>query len=350
MTMTDSGSVSHSDLDWCYDAVQDVSRTFALTISELHEPMSRYICVGYLLCRVADTIEDATHIPPEQKHDLLTEYHAVLEVEDETTPTDFCTTVDEWIPDDPSSDWEVVQHTPRVVETFRVLEPRVQEAMREPVLEMIDGMAMFVSRYASEGGLRIQTMTELEDYCWYVAGTVGSLVTNLLAPAISDEQYATLSENARSFALLLQLVNVAKDVRDDYREENNVFIPAEVLCQHDVALSDLSDPDAGETVAPAIETIVARAEQYVSDAEQWLTALPAGVQGTTVSAVAVPYLLAVATMRELKTRPEDVVRTGDVKVDQKEVFTLLARFHADETVSLRELRELIETQPLHKAD
>ncbi|MFC6757692.1 squalene/phytoene synthase family protein [Halomicroarcula sp. GCM10025894] len=63
MSQNHTGRPSQEDIEWCYDAVHRVSRTFSLTISELDEPMARDICVGYLLCRVADTIEDAGHIP-----------------------------------------------------------------------------------------------------------------------------------------------------------------------------------------------------------------------------------------------------------------------------------------------
>ncbi|ERG88642.1 MAG: phytoene/squalene synthetase [halophilic archaeon J07HX5] len=62
------------DLAWCYDAVQDVSRTFALTVDVLEEPMASHIALGYLLCRIPDTVEDAAHIPPESQAELLREY------------------------------------------------------------------------------------------------------------------------------------------------------------------------------------------------------------------------------------------------------------------------------------
>ena len=35
-----------------------VSRTFALTIPQLPEPLDRTVSNAYLLCRIADTIED----------------------------------------------------------------------------------------------------------------------------------------------------------------------------------------------------------------------------------------------------------------------------------------------------
>lgn len=67
----ESATSPERDIDWYHEAVQGVSRTFALTVDVLEEPISSRICLGYLLCRVADTVEDAGHIPPETQVTLL---------------------------------------------------------------------------------------------------------------------------------------------------------------------------------------------------------------------------------------------------------------------------------------
>ena len=335
------------DLDWCYTVVQDVSRTFALTVAELDEPMARDICVGYLLCRVADTIEDATHIPPAEQSELLACYGRVLDPEDEMSVETFRADVDEWIPDDPNDDWQVVEQSPRVVRTFRHLPERSREAMRPPVLELVDGMGMFVERYADEGGLRLQTIDELEEYCWYAAGTVGTLVTSLLVDDVDRGVRETLRENARSFALLLQLVNVAKDVAVDYEEENNVYLPRELLADHGLSPDCIGNGENGESFSPAIRQVVDRAEGYLDGAQAWLGAMPE-TRGNTLSAWAIPYLLAVGTMRELKERPADVIEEGDVKVTREEVGALLATFAAESDPSVADLRARIESQPLNE--
>ncbi|MFB6194991.1 MAG: phytoene/squalene synthase family protein, partial [Haloplanus sp.] len=214
-----------ADLEWCHEAVQGVSRTFALTVDVLDEPMASYICVGYLLCRVPDTIEDADHVPPAAQARLLREYDRVLDPADDTDAEAFREAVDEWLPapDERTDDWDVVASAPRIVRTFRALPDDVREAVTPPARELVQGMAMFVERYADEGGLRIQSREELEEYCYYAAGTVGNLVTNLLARGdLSGERRARLYDTAEEFGLLLQLVNVAKDVYDDYTEEDNV--------------------------------------------------------------------------------------------------------------------------------
>jgi len=204
-----------ADLAWCHEAVQGVSRTFALTIDALDEPMSTHICLGYLLCRVADTVEEANHIPPGPQADLLRTYDAAIDPETNTDIDVFRTAVDGWLPprEEQSDDWVVVDEAARIAAVFDGLPDDVQEAITPPVRELIDGMALFVERHADAGGLRINDGEELEEYCYYAAGTVGTLITNLLTRGdIAADTRQQLYDTAVEFGLLLQLVNISKDV------------------------------------------------------------------------------------------------------------------------------------------
>ncbi|APX95615.1 phytoene/squalene synthase family protein [Natronorubrum daqingense] len=337
-----------ADLEWCYDAVHDVSRTFSITIDRLEEPMAKHICLGYLLCRVADTIEDAGHIPPEAQTELLTTYDQLLDPTADQTVADFMSDVEPWIPDERTDDWDVVAETPRILRTFESLEEEPREIMREPVRELVDGMAMFTSRYAEEGGLRLQTLEELEEYCWYAAGTVGTLITGLVARGASQERAAEMRANARSFALLLQLVNIAKDVESDYHEENNVYLPAEWLEEEDIDIEQVTDDSNQRGVTNVIKRVTGRAETYLDDAHRYLEVVPE-THGNRLSAWAIPYLLAVGTMRELRERPEDVIRDGDVKVSRAEVYALLQTFEGEiSRAALADLRKEMAEKPLHQ--
>jgi len=340
------GRSGDPDLEWCFEAVQGVSRTFAITIDVLEEPMASYICVGYLLCRVADTVEDAGHIPPEEQADLLELYDRALDPEDPTTVGEFREAVDPHVPEGGDEDWAVVERSPRVVATFESLGEDAQSAIYPPVSELVTGMAEFVERHADHGGLRIRTIDELEEYCWYAAGTVGELITNLLAQDVDDRRAEILRANARGFALLLQLVNVAKDVSDDFREENNVYLPASWLRENDVSPSNVTDPENETAVAGVIQRVTRHARGYMDDAQRYLEVLPES-QGNTLEAWAIPYLLAVGTSRELLERPEDVVREGGVKVSRGEVMALIQALTSGdvERERLGELRSEIAEEP-----
>ena len=338
------------DVEWCYDIVQDVSRTFAITVDVLEEPMSSSICIGYLLCRIPDTIEDARHIPPETRADLLDVYDEVVSTDSSTTAGAFEDAVVPWIPEDSDADWELLAQTPRVLRVFESQPVDVREAIRPAVREMVDGMATFLRRYADEDGIRIQTREELHEYCHYAAGVVGELVTNLVRdeelPAASRNR---LTETADSFGHALQLVNVAKDVGEDYREEDNVYLPVRELATAGVAVEDLGDPDTVEGVVTVVERTIEDARGHLDDAQTWLEHVPERA-GNRVAAWSIPYLLAVATLREIESRPADVLRTDGVKVDRSEVGAVIeATVGGLEEMSLGELRREIAAEPLTPA-
>ena len=345
------GADPEADLAWCHEAVQGVSRTFALTIDALDEPMSTHICLGYLLCRVADTIEDANHIPPATQADLLHTYDAAIDPEVDTDIDAFRSAVDEWLPprEEQSDDWIVVDEAPRIAAAFAERPDDVQAAIIPPVRELVDGMAMFVDRHADAGGLRIDDGEELEEYCYYAAGTVGTLITNLLTRGeIAADRRQQLYDTAVDFGLLLQLVNISKDVYDDYTEENNVYLPAEWLAEEGVDQESVVDPDNREGAATVVSRTVSHARSFLDDAERYLQAMPLR-HGNTMAAWGVPFLLAVGTLRELRSRPEDALTDRGVKISRQEVGAVMTAMHGEGGDSLPELRELIAAQPYHTA-
>ncbi|MFB6200914.1 MAG: phytoene/squalene synthase family protein [Halorhabdus sp.] len=338
-------------MEWCHEAVQGVSRTFALTVEALEEPMASHICVGYLLCRVADTVEDSNTIPAADQARLLRTFHDAVDPSAATTITEFRTAVDPWIPPaaDRNDDWAVVAAAPTVLATFRSLPDGVRTAVVSPVLEMVAGMATFVDRYRDEGGLRIQDLPELERYCHYAAGTVGRLVTNLLTrDQIEGERAATLSETAESFGLLLQLVNIAKDVYGDFTTENNVYLPAEWLAAEGVTQEAVLARENRPRVARVVSRTVDHARSFLDDAQRYLEAMPL-VHGNTVAAWSVPYLLAVGTLRELSERPEDAVSEAGVKVSREEVFAVMQAARQGGQSAIPELRAAIAADPLQQS-
>ncbi len=338
--------VVDDDLRWCHETVQDVSRTFALTVSELESPMTDYIGVGYLLCRIADTIEDASHVRSAEKDRLLRRYHESLDPNHGRTAAAFRDEAESWVPGRPDADWQLVKQTPRVVRSFLAFDEPAREAMRPSILEMIEGMRLFVNRYDTEGGIRIQTLAELKEYSWYVAGTVGTLATELLVPVASDGQAEKMRESAEAYAHLLQIVNIATDANQDYRTENNVYVPADLLAEYGLEAADLGDPSRANDLAPVIRELGTIAEGYANAARSWLEAMPNAL-GATRAAVAIPFLLAIATIRELKARPEDVVLEGGVKIDREEVYEVVSRFHSGDP-SIDTLRRTIRQRPLHE--
>jgi farnesyl-diphosphate farnesyltransferase len=348
----DRPHVDPADLQWCHESVQGVSRTFALTVDVLEEPMSSYICLGYLVCRIADTVEDASHIPPAEQAELLRTYDAVLDPDDDTEADAFVTAVEPYLPADEemTDDWAVVRDSARVIGTFRGLPADVQRAVVPPARELVRGMAEFVERYGDDGGLRIQTRGELEEYCYYAAGTVGNLITNLVTRHdVATDRRRRLYDTAEEFGLLLQLVNISKDVYDDYTAEDNVYLPAEWLADEGVPQEGVLDDEHQSGAASVVRRTAEFAGSFLDDAQTYLEAVPLR-DGNTLAAWAIPFLLAVGTLRELFARPEDALSSTGVKISRQEVLAVVTEMRDDGSrESLATLREEISAGPYHRA-
>jgi farnesyl-diphosphate farnesyltransferase len=81
-------------------------------------------------------------------------------------------------------------------------------------------MRRFVLVYPA--GIRIATTPELREYCYFVAGTVGHLLTDLWrahSVFVGDRVYARLLRNCEAFGEALQLVNILKDIAADAERE-----------------------------------------------------------------------------------------------------------------------------------
>ena len=78
---------SSGDRAFCQAMLPHVSRTFAACIRLLPSPVDHQVLVAYLLCRIADTVEDTADLPVEDKERLLARFAECLEDENaDTTP------------------------------------------------------------------------------------------------------------------------------------------------------------------------------------------------------------------------------------------------------------------------
>ena len=71
MTQTAAPPQKISDREFCQDMLPKVSRTFAVCITLLPQDLEHSVLIAYLLCRVADTLEDSPVLLPPEKTKLL---------------------------------------------------------------------------------------------------------------------------------------------------------------------------------------------------------------------------------------------------------------------------------------
>jgi farnesyl-diphosphate farnesyltransferase len=166
---------------------------------------------------------------------------------------------------------------------------------------MCDGMHHF-QRTASVRGLA--RSTDLDSYCYYVAGVVGEMLTDLFchhSPEVAARR-ATLDEFAASFGEGLQLTNILKDVWED-RRRGACWLPQDVFTPHGVELAQLSPerPDPGFHAGMC--ELVGVAHGHLRNALAYTLAIPAdetGIRRFCLWAIG----LAVLTLRKIVANPQ----------------------------------------------
>lgn len=287
------------DRAYCRGVLSAVSRTFALTIRLLPPGLEYPVTVAYLLCRIADTIEDTTLLAVPEKRRLLAHFRSCLdEGGPDAGPLVAAFAAAAGIAED------FARHADLVLREFRRLPPSHRAAIRPWVQEMCDGMAEFAGTSA------LGSLEDLDRYCYYVAGTVGHLLTELFR--LSDgrmtvQNYQVLDGLATSFGLGLQLTNIIKDVADD-RRRGQSFIPREL---------------GGESARAVLQRLVEKAKRHLRDALDYSTALPRRAYRIRLFCLSSLYF-AVRTLSLAERKPRLLGSEGQLKITRGAVYRTLA--------------------------
>lgn len=277
--------------------LERTSRTFALAIPLLEEPLQREVGLAYLLLRIADTLEDAAPWTREERRSALEAFERLLLQEKGLRASELAR---RWLERPPSENahyLKLLEQTPQLLVNLEALRPEATAIVRRFVLLTVQGMRRVLAGATEQGQLQLGSIQELRDYCYIVAGLVGELLTELfLLDARLAPSAPPLRALAPAFGEALQLVNILKDATED-REEGRTWLPGTVR----------------------IEEVHALARRDIVDAARYVSTLhAAGASPGAVAFTGMPLLLAHATLQLL-------VRQGPgAKVSRAEVASQLA--------------------------
>lgn len=260
----------------CFRLLPKVSRTFAIGIDGLKEPLRTSVCVSYLLCRILDTIEDAPGLETAERREMIMPFLTLLRGGKEVGADWLSLVEGKLSPVSSGHDMELIRNTRSVLEALHAAgEPERNAAVRW-VTEMGKGMIEWSSRMG-EGGLKtLRTMDDLDRYCYYIAGTVGYLLTDLffiLSSHIDRALFFRLQADAESYGLGLQKVNILKDFADDF-DRGWCFIPTELLEAKGLTPADLAGSSGRDEIYEALLPLIRSTVKHLDDAWQYLTLVP----------------------------------------------------------------------------
>lgn len=193
--------------------LESVSRTFALTIPLLPNGLEKVVGNTYLLCRIVDTIEDATCVDPTTKQELSTLF--IKTVLDNSLSEQFVRECLIALINHPNhNEKDLIENIPRVLRVLQSCDEKQRHAVAKCVQIMSEGMSYFHIRQNQIG---LEDLQEFEKYCYVVAGVVGEMLTTLFAlhsPAFA-KAISGKESLAIAFGQALQMTNILKDSPED---------------------------------------------------------------------------------------------------------------------------------------
>lgn len=173
----------------------------------------------------------------------------------------------------------------------------------------IDSFLRQIEGQRMDAGLHdIDTVEHLLDYCRLVAGSVGVMMLPLLADDTTDVRDPKLIKACEDLGVGMQITNILRDVGEDLRLRNRVYLPADLRSRHGVFRSSLESLAAEQTdgggkmqiprsFIALWEELAALAEPYYHAYEGWIGAFHPGCR-VPLAAAALSYRAIADAVRE----------------------------------------------------
>ncbi|MEK3718034.1 phytoene/squalene synthase family protein [Paenibacillus sp. FSL R7-0333] len=202
-------------LQQCEELMKKGSTSFHKAFDVLPSPRREAVHVIYAFCRIIDDSVDEPEGAPYSIHELREHFMNLEQADGHFI----------W----PALRW--------LFSSF----PQLQ---REPFLLQMEGQLRDLTFTAYD------TMEQLKDYCYLVAGTVGEM----LLPVLRDDQSEAARTSGIALGIGMQLVNIIRDVGEDLRRGRR-YVPLEVMEGHGYSQRELENGEVNHRFTAVIQEL-----------------------------------------------------------------------------------------------
>jgi farnesyl-diphosphate farnesyltransferase len=307
---------SEEDLAYQEQSLQAVSRTFALTIPQLPGRLRTLVGNAYLLCRIADTIEDSDTLTLEEKRRF---YQAFVEAVAGTgSPQAFGADLAPRLQDTTTEgERDLIRNTPAVLRITHSFSEQEQAALTRCLRIMSQGMEEFQEGQFSAG---LRDLPHMDAYCYHVAGVVGEMLTELFCSHSSDmaRHRNLLMRLSVSFGQGLQMTNILKDIWDD-KSRDVCWLPRGLFAVEGYDLGELSAAASVDArYQQGLAELIGVARGHLENALRYTLLIPkseVGIRNFCLWAIG----MAVLTLRKIN-RNRAFTSGKDVKISRRSVY------------------------------
>ncbi|WP_433742316.1 phytoene/squalene synthase family protein [Falsibacillus pallidus] len=214
--------------DYCEKVIASHSKTFYKAFSLLPKEDRKAVWAVYAFCRTADDIVDEGSSPVAELNAFAFEFERFLKGEFERANPMWLALSD------------VFSRYDMDVQAFR---------------DMLEGqkMDLTINRY--------QTVDQLLNYSYHVAGTVGLMLLPILAPKKAKD----LRQDAIALGLAMQVTNILRDIGEDL-DRDRIYLPKEIMDSYGVNEEDLKEGKVSRGFIELWEHLAEEAERLYQQA------------------------------------------------------------------------------------
>ena len=318
MTQGSPSPAAKADLAYQRRLLEGVARTFALTIRPLPGNLSDVTGNLYLLCRMADTIEDEPALSASEKECFSSRFVALVAGNGDATT--FCRDLGARLSDaSTENEKELVAGAARILRITARFDRAKVTAIQRCVRVMTSGMVEF-QRTASTDGL--PDLKHLNRYCYHVAGVVGETLTAFFCGHSADmaRKREDLLALSIPFGQGLQMINVLKDIWEDHRR-GACWLPRDMFGSAGVALKSLPAARTDPAFTTGLLELVAVARQHLEGALRYTLMIPPGETGIRRFCLW-PLGLGLLTLQRIRRNPR-FTSGREVRVSRRSVWAVV---------------------------
>ena len=312
--------VREKDWEYCRNILPLVSRTFALNIMQLKGDIFKTVLLGYLLFRIADTFEDTIYQDEREKIANLRDFSEIFERDKDLSHR-------LKLYESLKFRWKEISDTKSLIENghivlrcyFNLLDT-YRKIIDPLIVETSEGMAKFQKRALKNDSeiFQLTDIKELEEYCYYVAGIVGVMLTKIFCQRESiKKKKSSLEKFQIHFGLALQLINIIKDYKKDI-SRGWCYIPRTITEKHNIELDKIETLSIKQSkgiikdMTPVIVT-------YLDSALRYIKLLPLTERPIRMFCI-IPFVLGYKTLHK-------IAKMEGNKLSREEVTLIMKQSH-----------------------
>lgn len=302
---------------YCRALLPRVSRSFALTIPMLDKDMVKPVLITYLQDRLLDNFEDEipdSDITLEKRKEMMDKVVEFFAPANDN-PAKIAAVLKEYasfMPEKPLQ--ELTSNALQVRRVYDGLSGGIKKVSYKWLQEMNNGMKKYLT-------FPVKTFTDLNEYCYYVAGTVGGFLTDtiLLKRGVTADKTAILKKYYNDAGLFLQKVNLVRDIGKDIRNREKNYWPLKEL---GLTAGQLLDKEYKSQAMAALEKMLQDIRKHIPALINYYESLPKELEGYR-RFYCVNNALGLATMKKLENNPDVFYSYRSVKVPRVVLLSII---------------------------